>query len=134
MLDAVIVPMGASQTASLPGTVFTEPGESIACTPLVDETTYWEASGTPAQAAAAFLAADAPSWIPNKLNGSGGDVSGGTTTYFVVGDSVLGPGWNGDDRLVFVIADLGNGSTGIRGDAEVIPPGSACLSMARARR
>jgi hypothetical protein len=126
MLDAAVLPAGASPIVSLPDAVFSEPGQSIACTPLVDETSYWEIPVT-AQAVAAFLVANAPSWIPNTLSGSAGNANGGTTSL-IVGDSVRGSGWNPSDQLVFVVADLGSGSAGLRVDAEVVPPGSACLS------
>jgi hypothetical protein len=110
----------------LPGFVFSVPGQEPACTPLVDKTSYWETSGS-LQAVAAYLVANAPSWIQNEGSGGGGNVGEGTT-YSIVFDTVRGSGWNSGDQLVFVIADLTDGSVGIRVDAEVIPPGSACIS------
>jgi hypothetical protein len=127
MLDAAVLPDGASEVPSLPGSAFSEPALSIACTPLVDETRYWEVPVS-IQAAQAFLIANAPSWIPNKASGSAGDATEPTTSLFVSG-SVQGPGWNDSDQLVFVVAYLADGSTGIRVDAEVTPPGSSCISV-----
>jgi hypothetical protein len=83
-------------------------------------------SGNP-QAVTAFLTTNAPPWISNLLSGQSGNINGGVTSY-IVSDSVQGSDWNSGDRLVFVIADLGNGLIGIRADAEVIPPGSVCPS------
>ncbi len=125
MLDAAIVPSGAQQVASLPGTAFAQPGQHPACNPLVGETRYWQVSGAP-QDVAAFLAAHAPSWITNSGTGQSGN-NGENTSYIVFDTPAGDTGWNSSNTLVFTIAALPEG-TGIRADAEVIPPGSSCVS------
>ena len=95
MLDAVILPSGALQVASMPGSSFAQPSLQPGCDPLIDETRYWQVSDTP-QDVASFLAAHAPPWISNAGSGQSGNVNGGPTSYIVF-DSPKGPGWDVSD-------------------------------------
>jgi len=126
MLDAAILPSGAQEVASLPGSIFAQPSLQPGCDPLVDETLYWQVSGAP-QDVASFLAAHAQSWMSSPGSGQGGNVNGGPTSYFVF-DSPKGTDWNSSDMLDFTVAGLPTGETGIRADAEVVPPGSSGVS------
>ena len=123
MLDAAIIPPGAVQVPSLPGSVFAQPFQHPACTPLVDEARYWEVPGNP-QDIASFLKAHTPSWIPNSGSGSGGPSS--KPTFYGVFDVPRAKGWSSSAQLDFTVAALRGRTTGIRADAEVIPPRSSC--------
>lgn len=123
MLDAAIIPPGAVQVPSLPGSVFAQPFQHPACTPLVDEARYWKVPGNPRNIAS-FLKVHAPSWIPNSGSGSGGP--SGKPTFYGVFDVPRAKGWSSSAQLDFTVAALRGGATGIRADAEVIPPRSSC--------
>ncbi len=129
MLDAVIVPHGAVQVSSLPGPVFARPSQEPACHPLTDEVRYWLIPGGPA-AAAAFLKAHAPSWLPNDGTGWLG-TTGGAISYEVM-DAPRGKGFGAPAGLDLTVAALAGGMTGIRADAEVVPAGAACTSAGAA--
>jgi hypothetical protein len=124
MLDAVVVPAGAQQVSTLPGGVFSQPFEQPGCSPLIDNAREWELGGEP-QNVAAFLVAHPPPGIPNTSRGWAGN--GGVTTSYDVADTPSGPDWTSNDQLAFTIAALGDGRTGIRADAEVVPAGAICM-------
>jgi len=94
--------------------------------PLVDESAYWTTPDSP-QDVVSFLEANAPAWIPNEGSGVLGGPAG-IISYGVI-DHAVGPGWD-RDQLVFTVAVTGDGSTGIRADAEVIPPNAMCVTAA----
>jgi len=124
MLDAAILPAGAAEVAALPGHVFSEPFEEPACHPLTDEVRYWVVPGGPADVAA-FLTAHAPWWLPGDGTGSLAGSGGGVISYDVT-DTPRSRGRGTSAALVFTVAALSGGVTGIRADAEVVPPGAEC--------
>jgi hypothetical protein len=130
MLDAAVVPPGAEQVATLPGSVFAQPAEEPACSPLTDKARYWVVPGDPADAAA-FLKAHAPSWLPNDGTGWLGTTGGETISYEVM-DTPRGKSFGAPAGLDFTIAAISGGMTGIRADAEVVPPGAVCTSAGAA--
>jgi hypothetical protein len=83
MLDAVIVPRGAVQVSSLPGSVFAQPSGEPACTPLTDQVRYWVVRGDPA-GVAAFLKARTPSQLSNVGTGWLGTTGGETISCEVM--------------------------------------------------
>ena len=125
LLDAAIVPSGARQTAPLPGSVFAQPWENPACSPLVDKSRFWVVAGDP-QSITAYIRAHPPSWIPYTIVGQ--TSSGGQTTSYDLGGRPSGSGWGSNDQLDLTVASTGNDSTGIRADGEVVPSGASCES------
>jgi hypothetical protein len=109
----------------LTGSAFAEPPQSPRCRPIVDETSYWAVPENP-QDVVGFLKSHAPRWIPNKGSGSYTD-KGAVVSSFVT-DYVVKSGWNTNDQLDFSVASVGQGSSGIRADAEVVPPDASCQS------
>lgn len=54
-----------------------------------------------------------------------------TASGSVVSYSVLDMPWGqtvGNNTLVFEVAAVGDGSVGVRADAEMVPPGARCVS------
>jgi hypothetical protein len=106
--------------------VFAHPSQEPACHPLTDEVRYWVVAGDPADVTA-FLTAHAPSWLPNDGSGWLGSTGGGTISYEVM-DAPRGKSLRAQPGLDFTIAALPGGATGVRADAEVVPPGATCTS------
>lgn len=123
MLDAVILPPGAAGVPVLPGASFSQPSAAPACDPLIDEARYWVVPGSPADVAA-FLEAHAPSWLPSVGTGTLSN-SGGVVNYDVTYEP-RGMGFGDPIGLDITVAALPSGLTGMRADAEVIPPSAEC--------
>ena len=124
MLAAAIVPAGAVQVPFLPGSVFVQPSEQPACSPLIDEARYWVVAGDPA-GVAAFLKAHPPSGLVNAGTGWLGS-TGGQTISYEVADAPRGTSFGAPAGLDFTVAALPGGLTGIRADAELVPPDAGC--------
>ena len=129
VLAAAMTPGSATEVRSLPGEAFSRPFQGVACEPLVNKTRRWVVEGDPATVVS-FLVSHAPAWIPNV--GTGESRSAGATYYGVL-DEVQAVGWDPSTQLVFSVGALGDGETGIRADAEVVPPGAVCVRSATAR-
>ncbi len=132
ILDAAALPRGAIQVSclartALPGAAFAEPATKPACNPLVGATRFWEVPGAP-EPVAASLKKDTPPWLSTGGVGETGNVNTGQFYYWVEGIVLIGSNWTAGDSLVFSVDSLADGQTGIREDAEVIPPGSVCAS------
>ena len=114
---------------ALPGQFLGEPFQRPICEPLIDLTRRWVMRGDPAEFAA-FLTAHAPSWIPNSGTGEAGQgpTASPTSAYGVI-DMVRAVSLNGvgSPTLVFTVASIGGGETGIRADAQVLPPNAVCV-------
>jgi hypothetical protein len=123
LIEAATLPVGSTRVNNLPGTEFTKPGISPGCARLVDKARYWKSPGTPATVAV-FLKKHPPAWAPTEQTGTSG--SGSLITSYIVSDSPDMGGWARSDMLVFVVAGLAHGGTGIRVDAEVVPKGAPC--------
>ena len=124
LLDAVVVPPGSRQERSLPGRAFQGPWEGPRCTALVDESRLWKVAQEP-DSVASYLSAHAPGWIP--YNGTG-QLSGLFTGTGLEGYPT-GPGWSAPGspyQLDVTVSPAGSGFTGIRADAQVVPPGATC--------
>lgn len=125
MLDAVIVPRGAARAGWLPGLAFARPSQEPACTPLTDQVRYWAVRGDPA-GVATFLTGHAPSSLRNNETGWLGSTGGAVISY-QVGDVPRSRRLAARAELDFTVSALPGGMTGIRADAEVIPPAATCL-------
>lgn len=127
MLTAAVLPPGAVQVSGLPGSAFSSPSQEPACHPLTDEVRYWTAPGDPAQVAA-FLQAHPPAGLSYNGNGSLFDSTTGHVISYDVTDTLPGHGFGAPAGLDLTVAALPGGATGIRADAEVVPPHAACTS------
>jgi hypothetical protein len=124
MLDAAVVPPGSVQVFFLPGGVFSQPSQGLACAPLIDQTRYWMVPGDPRDIAS-FLRAHTPPGIPYSSTGWLGTGGGQTISYDVL-DRERGNSGGSPAELDFTVAALGAGMAGIRADAEVVPAGATC--------
>jgi hypothetical protein len=124
MLAAAVVPPGSIKAAILPGSVFSQPSEGMACTSVIDQTLYWMVPGDP-QDIAAFLRAHPPPGIPYSSTGWLGTGGGQTISYDVL-DRERGNSGGFPAQLDFTVAALGPGMAGIRADAEVVGPSATC--------
>jgi hypothetical protein len=126
MLDAAIVPAGAVRVSRLPGSAFARPSVEPACTPLTDDTRYWQVAGN-AGDVAAFLAAHTPRWLPN--DGTGLLVTSGREPIsYSVTDAPHERGPASAAELSFTVAALPGGMAGIRADAEVPGADATCAT------
>lgn len=124
MLDAAVVPPGSVPVFFLPGGVFSQPSQGLACAPLIDQTRYWMVPGDPRDIAS-FLRAHTPPGIPYSSTGWLGTGGGQTISYDVL-DRERGNSGGSPAELDFTVAALGAGMAGIRADAEVVPAGATC--------
>jgi hypothetical protein len=125
MLDAAIVPPGAVVVSSLPGSAFRQASTVTACTPLTDVARLWRVPGDPADVAA-FLRAHPPSWLSVVLTATQSRAATGVITSYEVGDALHGKSFGNPAGLDFTVASLPGGMTGIRADAELVPPHALC--------
>ena len=127
LLDAVVAPPGSARVHTLEGTSFAEPFYSLDCRPgLVDRTRYFIVASN-AYEVALYLDSHMPSWIVSS-GGIGRASQRGVVETYGVQATPVGRGWDSHDELVFDVAPLGNGQTGVRADAQVLPPGTGCTS------
>jgi hypothetical protein len=124
LLDAAVVPPGSVPVFFLPGAVFAQPSQELACAPLIDQARYWVIPGDP-QDIAAFLRAHAPPGIPNSGEGELSTTGGQTISYDVF-DAEPGHSEGSPADLDITVAALGAGMAGIRADAEVVPADATC--------
>jgi hypothetical protein len=126
MLDAAIVPAGATRVSALAGSAFAQPSEEPACTPLTDDVRYWKVPGSAADVAA-FLAAHTPDWLTK--DGTGSLVaSGGEQISFSISDAPKDARLARAAELDLTVAALPGGMTGIRADAEVPAANATCAT------
>lgn len=142
LLGRLRLPAGAVISATEPsagGAALAHPGYTSASSALVDRRAWWTVPGSISQVAA-FVKSHPPRGGKRSTTGS---MQGGSTTDLFVGFSwppVRGVLWQ--RQLVVVFAQLPDGITGVRADAEVewtvprpaaerVPPGAGLLTVAR---
>jgi hypothetical protein len=120
LLDLVRLPTGAVRSATEPaggGIALARPGYTTASSALVDRHAWWTVPGSFSNAAA-FVKAHPPTGAKRTTTGSA--IQSGSITETFVGFSLpTNPVVLWQRQLVVVIAQLPDGVTGIRVDAEV---------------
>jgi hypothetical protein len=127
MLEAIVLPVGARQVQSLGGGVFSQPSSVPACDGLTVKTVYLEVPDDPLTVAT-YVGTHAPSWLP--YGGPPTQESDNNVLYFAFAGSPTGVGWSrtpNPDAIAITIAAYGSGISGIRVDAQVVPPSASCV-------
>lgn len=127
MLDALILPSGASRVSPLGGPDFSSPFQEPACQPLSDASGYWTVPGTMAEVYT-YLRAHAPTWIPWTNYGTPGPAPNPSSNGYGVAGNPTTPGYQAGDELVAEIYQITSELTGVRADGLALPPDASCTN------